>query len=76
MNERALAAAALAAAERMDADKTIDPTALISDLSHQLEQAHGKIDELETAKRELRIKLLRAEGARDALRELLAEAMK
>jgi hypothetical protein len=71
MNERALAAA-----ERMDANKAIDTTALVSDLSHQLEEAHGKIEELETAKRDLRVKLLRAEGARDALRELLVEAVK
>ena len=79
MNEKALAAA-----ERVDAGKAacpelvegIDQTALISDLSHQLEEARAQIEELEAARRNLQIKLIRVEGARDSLRELLVEALK
>jgi hypothetical protein len=71
MNERALAAA-----DRVDAGKVIDTTALVSDLSHQLEESRGKIEAMEVAIRNLRETLTRVEGARDALRELLVEAMK
>jgi hypothetical protein len=71
MNEKALAAA-----ERVDAGKAIDQTALISDLSHQLEEARAQIEELEAARRNLQIKLIRVEGARDSLRELLVETLK
>ena len=81
MNEKALAAADLSAiasakAERVDAGKVIDQTALISDLSHQLEESRAQIEELEAARRNLQIKLIRVEGARDSLRELLVETLK
>ena len=71
MNEKALAVA-----ERVDTGKAIDQTALISDLSHQLEESRTRIEILEDANRQWHLQVVRLEGARDSLRELLVETLK
>lgn len=59
-----------------EAQKAIEATVLASDLSHQLEAERLKVENLEAEKRNFRERLTRLEGARDALRELLVEALK
>ena len=56
-----------------DSEKAVDQTALISDLSHQLEEGRHEIETLKGANREWHLQVLRLEGARDALRELLLD---
>jgi hypothetical protein len=58
-----------------DAHKAIDQTALISDLSHQLEEALVRIKTLETANLAWHLNVTRLEGARDCLKELLVQMM-
>lgn len=53
--------------------KAIDQTLLITDLSHQLEEGRKRIDTLEAANRDWASRLARAEGAKEALKELLSE---
>jgi hypothetical protein len=59
--------------EDFEKSKAIDQTVLLSDLSHQLEEARTEIDSLKTKNRELRTSLLRTEGARDMLKEMFYE---
>ena len=61
--------------EDFEAGKAIDQTALISDLSHQLEEARTRIEKLEGINREWAERQARLAGARDALKELLVEMM-
>jgi hypothetical protein len=51
----------------------VDQTVLITDLSHQLEEARKKIEVLEGANREWHLTAVRLEGAKEALKELLSE---
>jgi hypothetical protein len=59
--------------EEFEKNKTVDQTLLLSDLSHQLEEARAEIEKLQAANREWVVHIARAEGARDALKELLRE---
>jgi hypothetical protein len=56
--------------------QTVDQTLLITDLSHQLEEARTRMETLETANRQWAEKSMRAEAARDAIKELLLELWK
>jgi hypothetical protein len=59
--------------EEFEKNKAIDQTVLLSDLSHQLEEARAEIETLKAANREWVVHLARAEGAREALKELLRD---
>lgn len=59
--------------EEYEKGAQIDQTVLISDLSHQLEEARGRIEMLEKANEEWRIENIRAKAARDAVKELFTE---
>lgn len=62
--------------EEFEVTKAIDQTALISDLSHQLEEARQEIETLKGANREWSALVARLEGARDALKDLLVDALR
>lgn len=53
--------------------RVADQTLLITDLSHQLEEARTEIETLKTANREWAQNAMRAEAARDAMKELIGE---
>jgi len=59
--------------DEFEKNKAIDQTVLLSDLSHQLEEARVEIENLKTKNRELRTSLVRTEGARDMLKEMFYE---
>jgi capsule polysaccharide export protein KpsE/RkpR len=61
--------------ENFEAEKVIDQTALISDLSHQLEESRAQIETLRSANREWHLQVVRLEGARDSLKELLNQIL-
>jgi hypothetical protein len=54
----------------------VDKTAMLADLSHQLEEARNKITHLEITNRNLTERMMRGEAARDAMRELLMQIWK
>jgi hypothetical protein len=66
-------ARAFATMDEFEKNKAIDQTVLLSDLSHQLEEARVEIENLKTKNRELRTSLVRTEGARDMLKEMFYE---
>jgi hypothetical protein len=53
-----------------------DAVELMSELSHQLEEARGKIEGLEEENRGLRLEVTRALGAKEVLQELVRERMR
>lgn len=50
-----------------------DQTALLADLSHQLEEARRTNESLENKNRNITERMMRAEAARDAMKELIGE---
>jgi hypothetical protein len=62
--------------EDLAKQQAIDQTALLADISRQLEEARNKITHLENTNRNLTERMMRGEAARDAMRELLMQIWK
>jgi uncharacterized coiled-coil protein SlyX len=56
--------------------KVADQTALLADLSHQLEELRKTNEHLQNANRSWSERFMRAEAARDAMKELIQELWK
>ena len=75
-NPTQLTQALYQAQEQLESGKAADTTVLLSDLSHQLEEARKTNEHLENKNRDISTRLMRAEAARDAMKDLLQELWK